>query len=96
MAFLRRNSALFSLVCASAFMLDAAHAADITSAYTDTGIGSIHFSGMVEEGDSKKFIEVYEEPPIRKPDLVCTELLISVLKLSKTRTRTMLMPGLLP
>ena len=58
MAFLRRNSALFSLVCASAFMLDAAHAADITSAYTDTGIGSIHFSGMVEEGDSKKFIEV--------------------------------------
>ena len=46
MAFLRRNSALFSLVCASAFMLDAAHAADITSAYTDTGIGSIHFSGM--------------------------------------------------
>lgn len=60
MAFLRRNSALFSLVCASAFMLDAAHAADITSAYTDTGNGSIHFSGMVEEGDSKKFIEVYE------------------------------------
>ena len=46
----------------SSFLLSGfASAAQITTGYTDNGIGSIHYSGDVEAGDYDKFVEVYEQ-----------------------------------
>jgi hypothetical protein len=51
------------MICALfPFLLSgSAYAAEITSGYTDNGIGSIHYSGDVENGDYEKFVEVYEQ-----------------------------------